>query len=38
MFGDKRSYPNPYDYPGADDYYQAVEDYDDLQKRISYVD
>ena len=27
MFGDKRSYPSPYDYPSADDYYQAVEDY-----------
>ena len=27
VFGDKRSHPNPYDYPSADDYYQAVEDY-----------
>ena len=27
MFGDNRSYPSPYDYPSADDYYQAVEDY-----------
>lgn len=27
MYGDQRSYPSPYDYPSADDYYLAVEDY-----------
>ncbi len=27
MCGETRAYPSPYDYPSADDYYQAVEDY-----------
>ena len=27
MYGDRRVYPSPYDYPSADDYYDAVEEY-----------
>ena len=32
MYGDKRLYPNPYDYPSADDYYQAVDNYNQWLK------
>ena len=32
MYGYQRSYPSPYDYPSADDYYQAVEDYEQWLK------
>ena len=32
MYGNQRSYPSPYDYPSADDYYQAVEDYEQWLK------
>ena len=32
MFGDQRLYPSPYDYPSADDYYQAVDDYNQWLK------
>lgn len=27
MFGEKRYLPSPYDYPSADDYYEAVDEY-----------
>lgn len=27
LYGDQRSFPSPYEYPSADDYYQAVGDY-----------
>ena len=32
MYRDQRTYPNPYDYPSADDYYQAVEDFEQWLK------
>lgn len=32
MYGDQRTYPSPYDYPSADDYYEAVDDYNQWLK------
>lgn len=35
MYGEMRAYPSPYDYPSADDYYQAVEDYQKWQEDMA---
>ena len=32
MYGDQKAYPSPYDYPSADDYYEAVDDYNQWLK------
>ncbi len=32
MYDFQRPYPNPYEYPSADDYYQAVDDYEQWLK------
>ncbi len=38
MYGNRRSYPDPYDYPSADDYYLAVDDYHEWLKKKEEID